>query len=47
MGANRNKVFKILTVDSVREWWNLTVSQLGRVRLLKGGMDLKCAIFKS
>jgi len=25
-----------LTVDSIREWWNLTVSQLGRVRIFKG-----------
>ena len=23
------KYFKILTVDSVREWWNLTFSQWG------------------
>jgi len=28
------KVFKILTVDSIREWWDLTGSHLGRVRIL-------------
>jgi hypothetical protein len=31
-----NTVVKILTVDSIRDWWNLTVSQLGRVRIFKG-----------
>jgi hypothetical protein len=32
--ANRNKVFRILTVDSIGEQWDLTVSQLGRVGVL-------------
>ena len=27
--ANRNKVFKILTVDSIREQWIVAISQLG------------------
>jgi hypothetical protein len=31
------KLFKILTVYSIREWWGLTVSQLGTVRIFKGG----------
>ena len=35
--ANWNKVFKILTVDSIRELWDLAVSQLGRVRIFRGG----------
>jgi hypothetical protein len=30
------KVFTILTVDSIREEWNLTVSQLERVRIFRG-----------
>jgi hypothetical protein len=29
--ANRNKALKIFTVGSIREWWNLAVSQLGRI----------------
>ena len=38
--ANRkNKVFKILTLEPIREQWNLTVSQLGTVRIFKGGGD--------
>jgi hypothetical protein len=31
------KYFKILTVDFVREQRKLTVSQLGTVRIFKGG----------
>jgi len=33
-------VFKMLTVEPIREQWNLTVSELGRVRIFTGGMDL-------
>jgi hypothetical protein len=32
----KKKVFKILTVESIREFWNLIVSQLGTVRIFKG-----------
>jgi len=39
----RFKVFQILTVDSVREQWDLIFSQLGRARILKEGVDLNCA----
>ena len=33
----KNKVFKILSLEPIREQWNLTVSQLGTVRIFKGG----------
>jgi hypothetical protein len=35
MTANRNKVFKILTVEPIRVQRNLTVGQLGRVRIFR------------
>jgi hypothetical protein len=37
--ANRIKVFKIFTVDPEREEWNLTISQLGTVRIKGGGFE--------
>jgi len=40
--ANRNKEIQTLTVDSVTEWWNLTISQLGRVRIFKAGWIWNC-----
>jgi hypothetical protein len=32
----------MLTVEPVRESWNLTVSQLGRVRIFKGEWIRNC-----
>ena len=40
-GANQNKVFKILTVDSIREWLDLNSQPIGKSKNIKGGMDLK------
>ena len=34
--ASRKKLFKILTVDSVMEWWNLVFSQLVEQEYLRG-----------
>jgi hypothetical protein len=38
--ANRIKVFKILSVDPEREYWNLIVSQLETVIIKGGGFEL-------
>ena len=39
----------MLTVEPIREWWNLTVSKLGTVRTFKEGegMDLKLGEFET
>jgi len=37
VGANGGKVLKILTFGPIRKWWNLTLSQLGTIKIFKGG----------